>query len=339
MTEILEWVGRGLLLVLGAVLAASGLTAKAQILAGPLSLAGAGGLGEAINTAWSGPAGVYFQLLAVTAGVGLIALAAIPLPGGKTRPGAYLYGALGEPLMDFIDRHKGMAATILALICFYRLSEFVLNINGPFYLDLGFSKDEIAAVRKGYGVVMTSIGIGAGGFAIARLGLMRALVIGAFAQPLSHVGYIWMALSGHQMSAFLTAIALDNIAGAFAGTCLIAYMSTLTSPGLVATQYAMFSSLYALPGKLIITQSGRIVEALARNADHGGVLAGLKSLYANVPPGTLTSAMEKSHVSPAALGVGYLMFFVYTSLIGLVGIALTFRVYALTKRKAQVQTT
>ncbi|MDB5440632.1 MAG: permease [Caulobacteraceae bacterium] len=340
--EVLEWVVRGAALLLGALLVAAGLTGNATILAAPLTAIGASALGSAVTAAWATPpASVYLQFLTVAAGLGAIALAAIPLPGKRTRPGAYLFGALGEPLVDFLNRHKGMAGTILAMICVYRLSEFVLNINGPFYLDLGFSKIEIAEVRKGFGVIMTSIGIGAGGFAVARLGLLRALLIGAFAQPLSHVGYIWMALSGHQMSAFLTGIALDNIAGAYAGTCLIAYMSSLTAAGFVATQYAMFASLYALPGKLISTQSGRIVEALARNADNGGMLAGLKSLYANVPPGTLISAMEKSGVTPAALGVGYLMFFVYTGVIGLFGVALTIRVYSLTRRlaKVQVQTT
>ena len=76
-------------------------------------------------------------------------------PGVRTRPGVYLFAALGDPLRDFLVRYRGVAALILALICLYRLSDFVLNIMNPFYLDLGFTKTEIAEVRKVFGVAMS----------------------------------------------------------------------------------------------------------------------------------------------------------------------------------------
>ena len=65
----------------------------------------------------------------------------------KTRPGIYLFAALGDPLRDFLRRYKGVAALILAMICLYRLSDFVVNIMNPFYADVGFSNLEIAEAR------------------------------------------------------------------------------------------------------------------------------------------------------------------------------------------------
>ena len=140
----------------------------------------------------------------------------------------------------------------------------------PFYLDLGYTLVEIAEIRKVFGVAMTMFGVFAGGLAVARYGLLRAMVIGALAGPLSNLLFIWLAMQHHSLWALFAAIGLDNIAGGFAGTCLIAYMSSLTSAGFTATQYALFSSLYAIPGRLLASQSGRIVESAARFADSGG---------------------------------------------------------------------
>ncbi|WP_430422368.1 AmpG family muropeptide MFS transporter [Phenylobacterium sp.] len=325
--ELPEWIARLAVFAFGALLLGSGLAADASLLAAGLNSLGLPAAAEAVKAAWEmKPQGVYFQLLSVAAGLGIIVLAILPIPGVRTRPGVYLFAALGDPLVDFLKRYKGVAALILALICLYRLSDFVLNIMNPFYADLGFSKIEIAEVRKVFGVVATVIGVGLGGFLVARLGMMRALVIGAFAGPISNLAFGWLALQGPQLWALFVAIGVDNIAGGVSGTCLIAYMSSLTSAGFTATQYALFSSLYALPGKLIASQSGRIVESSAAAADVGGPMAGLKAMFGRLPPEAFAGAMEKSQVSPGALGAGYLVFFIYSSLIGVVAIVLAFMV-------------
>lgn len=325
--ELPEWAGRLAIFALGALLLGTGLAADASLMASGLTALGLPDAGVALTEAWAmKPEGVYFQLAAVVAGLGVIVLAVCPLPGTKTRPGAYLFAALGEPLADFLRRYRGVAALILALICLYRLSDFVLNIMNPFYADLGFSKIEIAEARKVFGVVMTVIGVGLGGFLVARLGMMRALVIGAFAGPLSNLGFGWLALQGPQLWALFVAIGIDNIAGGISGTCLIAYMSSLTSAGFTATQYALFSSLYALPGKLIASQSGRIVESSAAAADVGGPMAALKAMFAGLPPEAFAGAMAKSGVTPPALGAGYLVFFLYSTALGIVAIVLAFMV-------------
>ncbi|MEW5684086.1 MAG: MFS transporter [Pseudomonadota bacterium] len=337
--EIPEWIARLAIFAIGALLLGSGLAADASMLASLLGAQGATGAADAIKAAWEAkPEGVYVQLLAVAAGLGIIVLAICPIPGVKTRPGIYLFAALGDPLRDFLARYRGVAALILALICVYRLSDFVLNIMNPFYADLGFSKIEIAEARKVFGVVMTVIGVGLGGFLVARLGMMRALVIGAFAGPISNLAFGWLAMQGPQLWALFVAIGLDNVASGIAGTCLIAYMSSLTTAGFTATQYALFSSLYALPGKLVASQSGRIVESSAASADAGGAFAGLKGLFAGLPPEAFATAMEKSNVSPAALGAGYLVFFLYSSAVGVAAIVLAFMVAAREKTRSEAPT-
>jgi len=324
--EVLEWILRLAVLVTGGLLLGSGLAASADFLADILGAVGADAAGAGLKAAWASDAKVWFQLLAVLAGFAVIAVATIRIPGLNTRPGAYLSGALGQPLADFFGRYGRMAGLILALICLYRISDFVLNINGAFYVDLGFSKIEIAEIRKVFGVVMSVIGVALGGLSVVRLGLMRAMVLGAFAGALSNLAFAWLATQGHNVSALLIAIAVDNVAGGIAGTCLIAYMSSLTTIGFTATQYALFSSLYALPGKLLASQSGRIVESSARAADAGGPIAGLRAFFGGLPPESYATAMEKSGVSPVALGSGYLTFYLYSTLIGVFAIVLAFMV-------------
>jgi PAT family beta-lactamase induction signal transducer AmpG len=325
--EALEWVVRLAILGIGALVLGSGLAANAGVMGNVLGAVGAGGARDAILAAWASDARVWVQFAAVVLGIGVIVLAALPVPGVRTRPGVYLSSALADPLRDFFTRYRAAGGLILALICLYRIPDFVLNIMNPFYLDLGYSLVEIAEVRKIYGVAMTMFGVFAGGIAVARYGLMRSMVIGAFAGPLSNLLFVWLAMQEHNLWALFAAIGLDNVAGGFAGTCLIVYMSSLTSVGFTATQYALVSSLYAIPGRLIASQSGRIVEGAARLADAGGVLSGLRSVFAAVlPPENFATAVERSGVTPAALGTGYVVFFTYSSVIGLFAVALAFMV-------------
>ncbi|HEY2658889.1 MAG TPA: MFS transporter [Caulobacteraceae bacterium] len=321
--EGLEWIARLSLLLLGGLLLGSGLGANAELLAKGLSVAGLAGAGAALSAAWvAKPDGVWLQLAGVVVGAAVIVIAAWPIPRLRTRPGLYLSSAFGEPLGDFFGRFGNTAVLILALICVYRLSDFVLNIMTPFYLDLGFSKTQVAEARKVFGVAMSMVGVFAGGFSVARLGVMRSMVIGAFALPITNTIFAWLATRGPDFNSLLAAIGIDNIVSGFAGTCLIAYMSSLTSAGFTATQYALFSSLYSLPGKLIASQSGRIVESAARAAQDGGPFASLKGLFDHAPAGAFAGAMAKSHVAPSALGAGYVVFFSYSGLVGVLSMVL-----------------
>jgi PAT family beta-lactamase induction signal transducer AmpG len=324
--EALEWIARLAILSTGALILGSGLAANAGVLASVLAAFGATATRERVLAAWASDARVWVHLAAVVIGFGVIILAALPLPGTRTRPGVYLSSALADPLRDFFSRYRSTGALILALICLYRIPDFVLNIMNPFYLDLGYSLVEIAEVRKVFGIGMTMFGVFVGGVAVARYGLMRAMVIGAFAGPLSNLLFIWLAFQEHSLIALFLAIGLDNVAGGIAGTCLIAYMSSLTSVGFTATQYALFSSLYAIPGRLLASQSGRIVESAARLADAGGILTGVRSLFASQAPENFAAALERSGVTPPALGTGYVVFFTYSALLGVFSLLLSLAV-------------
>jgi PAT family beta-lactamase induction signal transducer AmpG len=227
-------------------------------------------------------------------------------------------------LRDFFTRYRGSAILILALICTYRLSDFVLNIMNPFYIDLGFTLTEVAEVRKIFGVVASVLGVFAGGFAVVRFGLISALLIGAFAGALSNLVFIWLATQGHSVPALFVAIGVDNVLSGFSGTALIAYMSSLTAAGFTATQYALFTSLYALPGKIIASQSGVLVEGAAKAADVGGPLSLLNGLFSALPPESFAQSIQRSGVSAAALGSGYTVFFIYSALVGVLAVVLTF---------------
>jgi PAT family beta-lactamase induction signal transducer AmpG len=221
-----------------------------------------------------------------------------------------------------LTRFAGTASLILAMICCYRLSDFVLNIMNPFYLDLGFDLETIAEVRKGIGVPMLMLGVGIGGWSTARFGLMRSLVIGALAGPVSNLAFAWLAMQGPDPRAFALAIMVDNVSAGYAGTILIAYMSSLTAAGFTATQYALFSSLYSLPGKLVAAQSGTIVEASARMAAPGGPFARLSALFADLPAPAFATGAAELGLPASALGAGYMVFFLYSCLVGLLALVL-----------------
>jgi len=331
--DAIEWAARLALLVLAALLLGSGLGARADLLAIGLRWLGRADAGLALMAAWSSKqTGVWLQLASVIAGFAVIAAATLPIPRAPTRPGVFLFHAIWDPLIDFFRRFGRVAILILALICVYRLSDFVLNIMTPYYLDLGFSLTQIAEVRKIFGVAASMFGVFVGGLSVVRLGVMRSLLIGAFALPITNTIFGWLALQGPSLPALFTAIGVDNVVSSYAGTCLIAYMSGLTSAGFTATQYALFSSLYSLPGKLVASQSGRIVESAARAAHPGGPLAPLTGLFAHAPPAAFASAMAKSHVAPAELGAGYVVFFLYSGAVGLLSMALAVAVYRLQPR-------
>ena len=324
--EAVEWIVRLVLLLAGALILGSGLAANARVLAAVLGALGAHGAGDGVLAAWQSDARAWVHLAAVLCGFAIIVVAALPLPGARTRPGVYLSSALADPLRDFFSRYGATGGLILALICFYRIPDFIINIMNPFYLDLGYSLVEIAEVRKVFGVFMTMLGVFIGGLAVARYGVMRTMVTGAVVGPISNLLFIWLAFQSHSLWSLFIALGLDNVASGFAATCLIAYMSSLTSLGFTATQYALFSSLYAIPGRLLASQSGRIVEGAGRAADAGGTLTTLKDFVAAHAPDNFVRAVERSGVSPAALGTGYIVFFAYSALIGIFAIALALAV-------------
>jgi PAT family beta-lactamase induction signal transducer AmpG len=131
-------------------------------------------------------------------------------------------------------------------------------------VDLGLAEETVGAVRGSVGLVATFIGIAAAGLVSVRWGVLATLLVGAVLGPASNLAFAWLAYVGPDPTSFAIAMAIDNISGGFAGTALIAYMSSLTSIGYTATQYALLSSFYAMPGKALKGLSGWAVQSLAQ---------------------------------------------------------------------------
>jgi MFS transporter, PAT family, beta-lactamase induction signal transducer AmpG len=177
--------------------------------------------------------------------------------------GEWFLTAVICPLTDFFGRYgAALALLILAFIAVYRLTEFAMgSMVNPFYIDRGFTLKQIATVVKLYGLLMSLVGVLLAGVAIARLGLLRSLLLGSLLIIGSNLGYALLAGAQTPTLLGLGAVnALDNLALAMHGTALLAFLSGLTSARYTATQYALFSSLYALPGKILEGTSGMVVD-------------------------------------------------------------------------------
>ena len=172
-------------------------------------------------------------------------------------------GAFWQPFASFF-RNNGVTFGI-ALLLFVGLFKFpdqVIGVMaGPFYLDSGYTKADIATVSKLYGIWAGIGGAFLGGVCVAAFGYRRMLLAAALGVALSNLAFLLMAHYPSQIWAFYAAITADNVFQGFAGTTLIAFMSSLTDRNFTATQFALMVSLANLPGKFAGGLSGYLVEA------------------------------------------------------------------------------
>ncbi|MGF1545343.1 MAG: MFS transporter [Parvularculaceae bacterium] len=211
----------------------------------------------------------YQSMALMMVGVMLVALFAPKVEAGVYTPPPRMppMQALKEstigPFADFLGRYGLAAIVILSFIAVYRIPDFVMGyMTGPLYVDVGYTKTEIGVIRGGAGLAATLFGVFIAGLVVLRLNLLAALAVGVIAQTTTNLLYSWLAVAPPEIANLTAAIVVDNIAYGYAGTVLIAYMSSLTNTAFTATQYALFSSFYALPGKFVGGFSGYIVEAI-----------------------------------------------------------------------------
>jgi PAT family beta-lactamase induction signal transducer AmpG len=217
---------------------------------------------------------ISYTMMAVLMGVGVGASFAAVEP---TRSGAAsqnetvalrsLRGfadAVVGPFVEFFRAYGWVALLMLAMISLYRLPEFLMGpMANPYYHDLGLSKDTVGAVRASIGLVGSLLGIAAGGLSAVRIGYFRTLIIGLIMQSVVIAAFAILAYTGPDVRVFATVMAVDNFGAAFAGVALVTYMSSLTTLGYTATQYALLSSAYTYVGKFAKGFSGVMVESLA----------------------------------------------------------------------------
>lgn len=167
------------------------------------------------------------------------------------------------PFTDFLVRYKWHAALILALIATYRISDVVMGVmSNPFYLDMGFTKQEIAAISKIFGVVMTLAGAFTGGALVMKFGVFKTLFLGAALSSLTNLLFSLLAVIGHSVPFLVVTVSADNLAGGIASAAFVAYLSGLTNQKYSATQYALFSSIMLMLPKFTAGFSGLMVESM-----------------------------------------------------------------------------
>lgn len=244
-------------------------------------------ISEPAKRAATGTAELEGKVAAFAAGLGA-------MPGWARETLIFIYGAIVCPFVDFFARYGWMAVVLLLFIGLFRLSDIAMGVMAnPFYIDMGFSLSQIANVSKIYGFVMSILGALLGGALVFRVGAARLLAPSVFLIAASNLTFAWLAWVGQPDPLILTvAISIDNLAGGMSGSIFIAFLSGLTNTAYTATQYALFSSIMTLPGKLMGGSSGWIVDRL--QADF--------------------SATYKFG--------GYAIFFVYTALLGLPALVL-----------------
>ena len=213
-------------------------------------------------TAWRFAYGAMAASMLVGILTTLLSAEPAPRPPAAARNAAeWLRGTLVEPFADFLRRYGRRALLVLALIAVYRISDVVMGIMAnPFYVDMGYTKAEVATVTKLYGVVMTLVGAFVGGALAMRLGVMRVLMLGAVLSALTNLLFAWLGSRGHDLTGLVLVVAADNLAGGIATSAFVAYLSGLTNLRYSATQYALFSSLMLVLPKFIAGFSGDFVD-------------------------------------------------------------------------------
>jgi PAT family beta-lactamase induction signal transducer AmpG len=227
-----------------------------------------------------GPWQTAYLIMALAMSVGIVTTLIVREPEAKALPETaaeealvsrrlHLYGALEwfaraviSPFVDFVLRYRWQALLILALIATYRISDVVMGIMAnPFYVDMGYTKDEVATVSKVYGVIMTILGAWIGGLLSLRFGNLRILMLGAILSAATNLLFAWLAGRGHDLTGLIFTVSADNLSAGIASAAFVAYLSGLVNVAYSATQYALFSSVMLLLPKFIAGFSGAAVDA------------------------------------------------------------------------------
>ena len=221
---------------------------------------------------WPVSYGTMAALMAIGICATLLAIEPLRLPPSTTSAAATaplttargLADAIVSPFVEFFRAHGSLALLMLLMISFYQLGDYVSGpMYNPYYHDLGMSKDVVGAVRASVGTVATIAGIAAGGYAAVRFGYLWTLIAGVIIKSVVIANFAVLAWVGTDTRIFGAVMFADNFGIGFAGVALVTYMSTLTSVGYTATQYALLSSTYTYIGKFVKGFSGVMVEQLA----------------------------------------------------------------------------
>ncbi|MFZ6047849.1 AmpG family muropeptide MFS transporter [Pseudomonas sp. CR3202] len=177
--------------------------------------------------------------------------------------GRLLMAPVLTPISEFVQRYRWQALLLLGLIATYRMSDTVMGVMANvFYIDQGFTKEQIASVSKLFGLVMTLLGAAAGGVLIVRFGILPILFIGGVTSAATNLMFVALSDMGPHLNMLILTISCDNFSAGLATSAFVAYLSSLTNLKFSATQYALLSSIMLLLPRLIGGYSGVMVESL-----------------------------------------------------------------------------
>jgi PAT family beta-lactamase induction signal transducer AmpG len=229
-------------------------------------VSGAGALYIASVAPWS----TVYIAMAAAMGLGVLATLLAPEPEAPARIAstvgsameraiAWLRRAVAEPFLEFLSRPGWLA--FLAFVLLYKLGDAAVGVmTSPLYVELGFSKTEVAEVVKLFGLVATLLGAFLGGLMVARLGMLPALWVCGILQLFSNLGFAGLAMAGHDVTALAAVIAFENLAGGMGTTAFVAFLAALCNRNYTATQYALLSSLTAVARTFIAAPGGFLAE-------------------------------------------------------------------------------
>jgi len=226
-----------------------------------LLASGAGALKLATLGGWA----VAFASCAAMIAVGFVAVLLAPEPHAAQVPAASwaarLRAAVIDPFADFMRRRHWLA--ILLFVALFKLGEALAGImTTPFYRSLGFSRDQVAEIGSIFGLAATLVGALAGGWLVARIGTGRALVLTGLTQMLSNLMYVALAHAGYNVPMLWAQVGVENFTDGLADAAFLTYLSALTGRAFTATQYALLSSLAAVPLRTLGASSGWLAERL-----------------------------------------------------------------------------
>ena len=175
--------------------------------------------------------------------------------------GGWIYQFVVRPFLDFSSR-PGWVLILLFIVTFKLSDAFLSVMTNPFYIDLGFSKSEIAEVTKLFGVLALGVGLLVGGIMIQKFGLLASLIITGVLQAVSNLAFAYQAASGNDLEVLIFTIAIENVTGGMGTAAFVAYLSSLTNTAFTATQYALLSAFMSLGRNLLSSPSGYVVDAV-----------------------------------------------------------------------------
>jgi PAT family beta-lactamase induction signal transducer AmpG len=194
---------------------------------------------------------------------------------------------VAAPFVSFFRSHSWIGLLMLAVITLYHLCDYLRGpIVNPYYVDLHIPKTEVAAIRATVGLISSFAGIAASALLSLRIGVWRTIMVGGVLQPVAVAGFALLTYVDHGPGLFSAVMGFDGFSMSFAGMALVSYMSTLTSLGYTATQYALLTSALAVTGKFLKGFSGQWVQGLitpTRDITHAYALFHLYAAATGIP--------------------------------------------------------